>query len=476
MTNSKLGWYSLPLFAISCANAWNFQPFEESIPDGSDASTEADSPIGIEGGLTQESSSPSSDAIDDNSAVVTTATDGASSYMDASIDVAPLNAPDAFEDAFQNIQDAIPTSYQDAFADVVFPDTGATPVCPNASAPDLCSGTCVDIMTDPGHCGSCSIACGVGLTCVAGGCTCEANAPKFCSGTCVDTQTDHANCGGCSTECTSGESCHAGVCEPCGSDYATDETCSGVCVDPTSDAKNCGGCGNTCPSGASCKSKVCTCPSGDTDCNSVCVDLSNDRDNCGSCNSVCKLTNASSSCSAKTCVVSACNPGFNNCDKIDSNGCESNPLTDVGNCGTCGHACAAGMTCSSGACICPSGTNDCGGVCYPEDGIDPTKCGPSCTVCPAPLYGLATCHSGVCGQTCINAIVCNNVCTQTANDINNCGGCGNACASGDSCVSGVCVAPYVDAGMSMTVDTGTTPPPMEASTEMESGESEDSGE
>jgi hypothetical protein len=32
------------------------------------------------------------------------------------------------------------------------------------------------------------------------------------------------------------------------------------------------------------------------------------------------------------------------------NGCETNLLTNVNNCGSCGHACATGHSCVSGVC------------------------------------------------------------------------------------------------------------------------------
>jgi hypothetical protein len=44
-----------------------------------------------------------------------------------------------------------------------------------------------------------------------------------------------------------------------------------------------------------------------------------------------------------------------------------------------------------------------------------------------------TCDTGL--------VVCGNVCTSTDSDAKNCGGCGNACASGESCARATCYAP-----------------------------------
>ncbi len=61
--------------------------------------------------------------------------------------------------------------------------------------------------------------------------------------------------------------------------------------------------------------------------------------------------------------------------------------------------CASAGTCVSGTCECPSGT------CYSvEDNCvandRPSGCGASCTACPWPMNGSATCTAGVCGAVC----------------------------------------------------------------------------
>ena len=50
-----------------------------------------------------------------------------------------------------------------------------------------------------------------------------------------------------------------------------------------------------------------------------------------------------------------------------------------------------------------------------------------------------TCSGGTC--MCMSGMLCTNSCVDAQNDANNCGGCGTKCATGGSCVSGMCVNP-----------------------------------
>lgn len=71
-------------------------------------------------------------------------------------------------------------------------------------------GSCVDLKTDPNHCGSCDTVCPESA-CVGGVCGCAASLAS-CGGTCVDTQSSTSNCGSCGNVCALGQTCASGVC------------------------------------------------------------------------------------------------------------------------------------------------------------------------------------------------------------------------------------------------------------------------
>jgi len=71
-----------------------------------------------------------------------------------------------------------------------------------------------------------------------------------------------------------------------------------------------------------------------------------------------------------------CMPGQTYCS-----GTCINTLADDSNCGTCGNACAAGLTCQNGTCAaCPEGAALCGGQCIDVlwDGLNCGACGNRC--------------------------------------------------------------------------------------------------
>jgi hypothetical protein len=77
--------------------------------------------------------------------------------------------------------------------------------------------------------------------------------------------------------------------------------------------------------------------------------VSSDVMNCGACGHVCpERANGIPSCSAGACGV-ACNQKTGNCDKDDTNGCETSLGDDPKNCGACGHDCEGGA-CTDGVC------------------------------------------------------------------------------------------------------------------------------
>jgi hypothetical protein len=94
------------------------------------------------------------------------------------------------------------------------------------------------------------------------------------------------------------------------------------------------------------------CEAGKAECDgnplTVCEQALNLVTSCGACDVTCKSTNGSVICNEETleCEVTGCNTGFGSCDGDDSNGCETNLVSNASNCGACGRDCAAlGSTC-----------------------------------------------------------------------------------------------------------------------------------
>jgi hypothetical protein len=85
-----------------------------------------------------------------------------------------------------------------------------------------CGGVCVDTKTSPTNCGkcgntccagavcsvgACALGCGAGTTsCAKTGCSCEPCAE------CIDLATNPSHCGTCTTVCGLGEVCSSGIC------------------------------------------------------------------------------------------------------------------------------------------------------------------------------------------------------------------------------------------------------------------------
>ncbi len=262
-----------------------------------------------------------------------------------------------------------------------------------------CDGFCVDLNSDPSHCGTCEQVCpattGAQGVCQQGKCalicngdhmTCKAPqtcAPdhccdagkSWCGEACTDTQRDVKNCGECGLVCTapSGQvaACVNGGCEQ----HCLDgrKVCNGVCVDVTSDVNNCGDCdtpcedanggkavchnsecaikctaeSTICPDGKECVTGHC-CEPGNLWCSAsnACADITSDVKNCGKCGGACRAgVNELTECVDSMCI--------NSCDN-SSESCGTacvNLSSDPANCGSCGHSCGAGFNCSLSQCI-----------------------------------------------------------------------------------------------------------------------------
>jgi hypothetical protein len=244
--------------------------------------------------------------------------------------------------------------------------------------------------------------------------------------------------------------CYSIICLP-GSLDCNNDGSDGCETDGTS-TQNCGGCGNVCnvPNAApACVSGACvvgSCNMGFGDCDgnpsNGCETMLTTATNCGGCGVPCALPNAASSCASGTCTLTACNPGFFDCDGNPADGCEPLPCSP-------GQHCATSADCSSGVCVgglcasptCTDGVKnenetdvDCGGVC------PPCAPGKDCNVA-------ADCQSDVCtGGVCQPATCVDGVKNGGETDVD-CGGptcpacgVGHQCASDYDCASGVCVA------------------------------------
>jgi len=123
----------------------------------------------------------------------------------------------------------------------------------------ICNYRCVDLLTDPDHCGDCDVSC-YGAPCNNGTC-CSSGSTTLCpDGSCTDTNTDPNNCGGCGNACSSGETCQTGTC--CAGETIV---CGGTLICPSTE-ENCGACGMSCaccPQGLTSNGQIiygcCTC-------------------------------------------------------------------------------------------------------------------------------------------------------------------------------------------------------------------------
>jgi hypothetical protein len=158
---------------------------------------------------------------------------------------------------------------------------------------------------------------------------------------------------------------------------------------------------------------------------------------------VCEV-NGSQTCNARcqwgACV---CRSGSTQCGNVCA-------LTksDVNNCGACGHVCkttdphASVAGCFNGTCqfVCNDGFSMCNGVCVDEN-VDSKNCGGCGNVCTTtdPNASGASCDgSGDCMVSACNAgySLCDGACVDEGSDPNNCGACDSVCPAG--CTTGVC--------------------------------------
>lgn len=288
---------------------------------------------------------------------------------------------------------------------------------------------CVDIFSNPAHCGGCGMACAAGQLCVNRTCMNVSGLP---------------DAGPVDARVVGADAPITGMCSPaCGADFMC---CGTTCVrrDGGSSAmdpsfSNCGACGRACNTmtanrcGRFGSSTVCMCgdgPACDAARGESCVlgtsgnyeCLRNDiPENCGSPPVRC---NPGESCERGMCVCGSLGrrcPDGETC--VSSGGTTScrDLRTDPLNCGMVGNACAPGEMCVGGSCICPGSGRACmraGGGMFGGGG--PPSCG-STGGLSLPCGMFASC-----GEVC-----CATGCVPVSNS--NCGACGVSCGEGEDC-------------------------------------------
>ncbi len=229
---------------------------------------------------------------------------------------------------------------------------------------DAANGCETDVQTNVAHCGACDAACparpNTTTTCASGRCgfrcldgwgDCDGDATNGCE---VDLNTTVSNCGRCGNVCVVAggtAACARGACTvaACGGDFADCDgnAANGCETDLRATPTSCGACGTAClvrpHTVATCDARTCgfRCATGYADCdgdltNGCEVDTRSSVAHCGMCNRACTAANGTAGCSAGACTLATCNMGFGDCDRLASNGCETDLARSVTNCGACG--------------------------------------------------------------------------------------------------------------------------------------------
>jgi len=338
-----------------------------------------------------------------------------------------------------------------------------------------CSG-CGDTCTYTNATGLCtSGACQMGA-CDSGWADCNSSDADGCE-TQMGTVQNCSDCGDACTYANAAGNCNAGNCEmgACNSGWGDcNFSDSDGCETQLGTVQNCAGCGDDCTypnASGSCNSGTCqmgACNSGWGNCDASeangCENSLDSLQDCGSCGTSCSRANATASCSGDVCHIETCNTFWDNCNGVDSDGCETS-LETLTNCGACGVPCTGGgaqMSCDFGVCQiedCNPGWGDCDANvtngCETQLGTTAncSTCGDDCTVVFAHATG--TCNSGTCQMGACDSGWgnCNGTtadgCETQLGTASNCSSCGDACtyahASG-SCNSGTCQMGACDSG------------------------------
>src|SRR4051812_10264253 len=100
--------------------------------------------------------------------------------------VAGCPAPHPTDGSADGTTDAVRDTVLDAPADMVVDTPTDMGLRCDAAGTMMCSGRCVDTMTDSMNCGGCGTACPAGMGCVGGSCSVVCPTGQImCSGMCV---------------------------------------------------------------------------------------------------------------------------------------------------------------------------------------------------------------------------------------------------------------------------------------------------
>ena len=302
---------------------------------------------------------------------------------------------------------------------------------------------------------------------------------------CVDLKSNDNYCGDCSTNCITGLpmnskylGCIDGQCKyQCLDGYSRVENGAKIeCINYKTDSNHCGSYDKKCQKNEACLEGKCTvyeCNNNESICNVnnklTCVNVNGSSlSHCGGCNYACKEHLPDPNAEAKTCNNGVCNysckGGYENCSTTAKIQCvsKSGMASDNKNCGGCGNKCGQNYACISGSCqlaVCTDNKSLCdiNNKRYCADTQSEASncgtCGYACSAHPLVNATSNSCSSGQCSYQCntgytncggdkASNIKCINV---KSNDVNNCGSCGNKCASTagtngtlSGCASGTC--------------------------------------
>lgn len=163
-------------------------------------------------------------------------------------------------------------------------------------------------------------------------------------------------------------------------------------------------------------------------------------------------------CNTGVCDYASCKFGFGDCNNMRQDGCESDILNKREHCGACGRACSAPhsepsvLECKNGICVIPTGAcldgfDDCDKIfsngCEAYlNGSDPLHCGHCGTVCSAPQHARAVCSNGSCRSECLPGWMnCDEAipdCEMRLGTNAACEDCDNTCEVNENCTATGC--------------------------------------